>query len=1041
MSNVYTFSGEEQRRLGVLRRYEILDTLPEQALDDLTKLAATICEVPIALISLVDEDRQWFKAKIGFVPAETPRDLSFCDYTIRQSELMVVPDARKDERFAGNPLVTGGMGIRFYAGMPLLTPEGEALGALCVKDYVPRELTPIQVETLRVLAKQVMTHLDLSRRARELVVSERRLQLVTESARIGLVMVNQERRYEYANITYAEILNLPSPDILGQRVEDVLPTLYPQQIKSRLDRAFAGEVISYDLIKETAAGTQFYSVSYNPALVNGGVELVTVVLMDITDRKKGEMALLESTQFAQSTIDALSAEICVLDEAGTILATNQAWRQFAEASLPLAKGGETGSNYLQACETVNGSEADEVKACANGIRRVLNGERSDFSTEYACHSPVAKRWFLMRVTRFSGPGPVRVVVAHENITARKEAELASLRLAAIVASSDDAIIGKDLNGIVTSWNRGAEKVFGYPAEEMVGESILRLIPAERHAEEGHILSKIRNGESVEHFETRRLTKAGRIIDVSVTASPIKDAAGRVLGVSKVARDITDRKRKDERLRRLMNSNVQGVIFWRKSGRITEANDAFLALVGYTREDLAAGQIDWITMTPPEYAGLDESALRELEAHGACAPVEKEYFRKDGSRVPVLVGAAAFEDNPDEGVCFVLDLTERKKLEQQFLRAQRMESIGTLAGGIAHDLNNVLAPIVMSLELLQLRFPDEESQGTLALINESAQRGADMVRQVLSFARGVEGRRMELQVRHLIRDIEKIATETFLKHIQVEAKIPSELWTVLGDPTQLHQVLLNLCVNARDAMPNGGSVTFSAENLMIDEHYAGLDLAVKPGPYVMLLIEDTGTGMSPEVVEKIFDPFFTTKEIGKGTGLGLSTSLAIIKSHGGFIRVYSELGKGTRFKIYLPAQPDATGSSELKPVSEMPRGNGELILVVDDEASVRQITQQTLGAFGYRVVLAADGAEALAVYTQKGPEIAVVLTDMMMPVMDGPATIRVLRKLSPTLPIIAASGLAANGHLVGGEGVEVSHFLAKPYSADTLLKALRQVLAR
>jgi len=1032
---------DEERRLKALRRYAILDTLPEQALDDLVKLAATVCEVPIALISLVDEDRQWFKAKIGFSPVETPRDISFCTHTIQQPDLFVVPDAKQDERFASNPMVTGTPGIRFYAGIPLVTAEGEALGALCVKDHVARELSPIQAEALRVLAKQVMTHLDLSQQARELVASERRLQMVTESARIGLVMVNRDRRYEYANATYAEILNLPSADIVGQSIAEVLPALYEEQIRPRLDRAFAGESVTYDLVRNTADGFRSYSVCYNPTVVEGEVSLVTVVLMEITARKQGEEALRESTRFAQSTIDALSAEICVLDENGTILATNEAWRRFAETNPPLGKRSRTGDNYLEVCDPVTEPEAEEVGTCAAGIRSVLKGERREFATEYSCHSPTEKRWFFMQVTRFPGEGPVRVVVAHENITIRKEAELASHRLAAIVASSDDAIIGKDLNGIITSWNRGAEKVFGYPADEMVGTSIMRLIPAERQDEESHILGKIRQGESVEHFETRRVTREGRLIDVSVTASPIKDAMGQILGVSKVARDITERKRNEERFRRLVNSNVQGVIFWSKSGRILEANEAFLAMTGYTREDMLAGRINWMAMTPPEYGELDRAILRELAARGICTPVEKEYLRKDGTRVPVLIGVAASEDNPNEGVCFVLDLSERKKLEQQFLRAQRMESLGTLAGGIAHDLNNVLSPIVMSLELLQLRFPDQESQDILSLINNSAQRGADMVRQVLSFARGVEGRRMELQIKHLIRDIEKIASDTFLKHVQVQAEIPSDLWTVLGDPTQLHQVLLNLCVNARDAMPNGGLLTFAAENLKIDEHYAGLDSAVKPGPYVMLMVEDSGTGMPAETLEKIFDPFFTTKEVGKGTGLGLSTSLAIVKSHGGFIRVYSEPGRGTKFKIYLPAQEEASYETATREAVEMPRGHGELILVVDDESSVRQITQQTLGAFGYRVVLAADGAEALAVFTRQGGEIAAVLTDMMMPVMDGPATIRVLRKLSPSLPIIAASGLSANGHVTEVAGLEVSRFLAKPYSAEVLLKALREVLTK
>jgi CheY-like chemotaxis protein len=370
----------------------------------------------------------------------------------------------------------------------------------------------------------------------------------------------------------------------------------------------------------------------------------------------------------------------------------------------------------------------------------------------------------------------------------------------------------------------------------------------------------------------------------------------------------------------------------------------------------------------------------------------------------------------------------------------MESIGTLAGGIAHDLNNSLAPIVMAIELLKMKFTDKGSQDLLATLGSSAQRSAEMVRQVLSFARGVEGRKMEVQVKHVLKDIEKIANDTFPKNIQVRSIIPNELWTITGDPTQLHQVLLNFCVNARDAMPAGGILTIAAENVHLDEHYAGLNPDAHPGSYVFLQITDTGSGMPPEVLEKIFDPFFTTKEIGKGTGLGLSTSLAIVKSHGGFIRVYSETAKGTTFKAYFPAQTEPSTQSAEQIAAELPRGNGELILVVDDEASVRQITRQTLEAFGYSVILASDGAEAVAIVARQDREIAVVLTDMMMPVMDGPATIQVLLRLNPKLPIIAASGLSADGRATQAASLGVKHFLAKPYAADALLQVLRQILS-
>lgn len=386
-----------------------------------------------------------------------------------------------------------------------------------------------------------------------------------------------------------------------------------------------------------------------------------------------------------------------------------------------------------------------------------------------------------------------------------------------------------------------------------------------------------------------------------------------------------------------------------------------------------------------------------------------------------------------------DITEQKRLEQQFLRVQRMESVGTLAGGIAHDLNNVLTPILMSTELLRLSDAAADRLDLIEGIEKAAKRGADMVRQVLTFARGAEGRRVHVPLDLLMNEVEKIARETFPRNITVRADIPREVTPVLGDATQLHQVLINLCVNARDAMPQGGDLTLTLSELVLDEQYAGMNAEAKPGAYVVIQVEDTGTGMSPSVLERIFEPFFTTKELGKGTGLGLSTSVAIIKSHTGFIRAYSEPGRGSRFRVYLPAAADAGSAVSEPAVNAVPRGDGELILVVDDEAAVRTITGHTLETFGYRVVTAGDGAEGVAVFAARRGDIRLVLTDMMMPVMDGTALIEVVTRMDPNARIIAASGLHTHGKALRAPESSVRKFLSKPYTAERLLSAVREVL--
>ncbi len=386
-----------------------------------------------------------------------------------------------------------------------------------------------------------------------------------------------------------------------------------------------------------------------------------------------------------------------------------------------------------------------------------------------------------------------------------------------------------------------------------------------------------------------------------------------------------------------------------------------------------------------------------------------------------------------------DITQKKRLEDQVLRTQRMESIGTLAGGIAHDLNNVLTPILMSVDLLKLRIPEPACQQTLDTIAASARRGADMLRQVLSFARGVEGQKKQMQISSLLRDLARIVRDTFPKNIDLRMPELPENWGIIGDPTQIHQVLLNLCVNARDAMPAGGTLSISAESVMLDAQYTAMNIEAREGPYIMISVTDEGEGIAREILPKIFDPFFTTKIPGQGTGLGLSTSLAIVKSHGGFIRVYSDPGHGCRFSVYLPALLEPVLEQSNAEDTPLPLGNQELVLLVDDEASVRDITRQTLEAFGYRVLLAADGTEAVTLYAKHQREIAVVLTDMMMPVMDGSATIQVLMKMNPKIRIIAASGIPANGSIAKAAGAGVKQFLPKPYTAETILRSLQHVL--
>lgn len=521
---------------------------------------------------------------------------------------------------------------------------------------------------------------------------------------------------------------------------------------------------------------------------------------------------------------------------------------------------------------------------------------------------------------------------------------------------------------------------------------------------------------------------------SLVHSTLKIFAARVA-------DELERQESDELMREqasLLDKAQDAILVRDLNHRVTYWNKSAEALYGWTAEEMLGKRVTDVfyrDTTSFKYA------ITQLFEEGEWVG-ELEQFAKDGKQLNAECRWTLVNDssgNPKSVLCINTDITEKKKLEQQFLRTQRMESIGTLAGGIAHDLNNVLAPIMMAIDLLKMTVKDPNGLDILSTISQSAQRGAEMVNQVLSFARGMEGRRMEVHAQMLIRDIEKIARDTFPKNIQIYSDYNECLWPVVGDPTQLHQVVLNLCVNARDAMPEGGRITVGAKNQYLDENYAAMNLDAKPGPYLILQVTDTGSGIPQSIIEQIFDPFFTTKELGKGTGLGLSTSLAIVKSHGGFFRVETEPGKGSQFSLYLPALVSAAAQIADTPSGELPRGNGETVLVVDDEKTIRDITQQTLEAFGYKVILAVDGAEAVTLFAQQKESISLVLTDMMMPVMDGPATIKVLLKMKPDLKIIAASGIATNDAVTKAAGQGVKHFVSKPYTAESLLNILKDCL--
>ncbi|MEW6493333.1 MAG: response regulator [Cyanobacteriota bacterium] len=497
----------------------------------------------------------------------------------------------------------------------------------------------------------------------------------------------------------------------------------------------------------------------------------------------------------------------------------------------------------------------------------------------------------------------------------------------------------------------------------------------------------------------------------------------------------------ERLELAQKAGKIGTFEWNiQSDEITWTAEVE-ALYGRTPGSFDGRYNAWIQTLHPEDRRKTEQELWQAVKVGQGLDTEFRIICPNGEIHWIAVKSSLFHDSVGKPLRMIgihMDITEKKQLEAQFLRAQRLESLGTLASGIAHDLNNILTPILAGVQLLPLKVPhlNEQTQQLLKTIESSAKRGAELIKQILSFARGVEGQRVCLQINHLLLEIEKIIQQTLPKSIDIHTDIPTDLLTISGDATQLHQVLMNLCVNARDAMPQGGTLQITAENLLIDEQYARMHLEASVGPYVVVTVADTGTGIPPDILHRIFDPFFTTKEVGKGTGLGLSAVLGIVKSHGGFVDVHSEVSKGSQFKVFLPANPSRIPQTDDK--LELLFGQQELILVVDDEAAIRETTKTILEAYNYQVLTASDGIEAIALFAEHTDKIRAVLMDIMMPSMDGLVTIPLLRRFNPNLCVVAMSGLNSTEAVAQIERLGFQGFLSKPFTTRELLQILHKV---
>lgn len=753
-----------------------------------------------------------------------------------------------------------------------------------------------------------------------------------EHAPVGQLVLGVDGAILLINRVAAHLIGVEGSRLKGRKLATLLDGSYRPAFKSLLKDVFASETKASCELRLAHAPRRTGHIFRLEVMPSNDGLTCHAMMHDVTEQKETEATLRESDHFNRATIDALQALVVVLDAEGIILASNSAWRDFADNRSTNWRVLSEGRNYLKVCEQSAAAGCADAGNALAGIREVIAGKLQNWSYEYPCHFKGEKRWFICHVSRLIGDGPVRVVVAHEDVSAVKLAQEAQRESA-------------------------------------------------------------------------------------------------------------------ERLRLAVQAANLGLWDWDMVTGHVEFSPVWKKQLGHAEDEIGHGFSEWEDRLHPEDRVAAVAHLRRYLARPEGPHMAEFRLRhKDGTWRWIYTRAEIFRDSAGKPVRMVgchLDVTEQRQLTEQVLRTQRMEAIGTLAGGVAHDLNNILAPTLLVTEMIRRKTSDPELLRLVGMIDDGTKRGAHIIRQVLVFSRGTQGQRTQLHAGRLLRDLETLVRETFPREITLKLVVAPGLHPIFADATQIHQVLMNLCINARDAMsPGGGVLTLSARNAVVTSAEALRQPHARPGPHVLLEVSDTGQGIAPGIIEKIFDPFFTTKDVGQGTGLGLSTALGIVHSHQGFITVSSRPGAGAVFRVYLPASdsPPPALVDQSKSTSG-PRGNGETVLVVDDEPLLLETTQLILEANGYSVLTAHDGHRALALFEGvEGAAVDLVFTDITMPEMGGVELIRAMRERLPEIPVLVASGHLHDARNKELAALGVREVLQKPCEATEILKAVKRLLS-
>jgi PAS domain S-box-containing protein len=881
-----------------------------------------------------------------------------------------------------------------------------------------------------------------------------RYQLISQHARDPLMLIALDGQIVEANQAAVDLYGYSREELLKLNLKQLRLDHDQKALRNQMERALT-EGVLFESLHARKDGTEVtVEVSSRGVMVEGRQMLLSVI-RDITDRKRAEATLRESEAKLRAIFEGSMDAIGVAKDGLQVFANASYLKLYGFRNIEELAGTPVLDNIAPSHrQQILGFALD--RAAGRPVAtfyetRCLKTDGTEFDAEVS-------------VSTYQLGGETYTVGSIRDITDRKRARTALARdEAELTAIYDHApvmmlLISNDLK--VLRMNQAAlefsgkthESAVGTPPGEMLG--CLHALDDPRGCGFGpdcascplrvHVLDTFKTGTTHRRIETRpRFVRGREVLDVTLLASTAQVAIESDVLVLLCLEDISQQKLAEQHVREqaaLLDVTRDAIMVLDSDDLVTYWNRSAERIYGFSAAEALGHKAG--DLFPAVDPSEKETIKRAIWEHGEWMGEIRRVGKADKAlRIQRRVNLLRDRNGDPRGVLLVdTDITEAKRVEEQFLRAQRLDSLGSLASGVAHDLNNVFTPIMMSIEMLDALTHETHEREMVQLLADSTRRGTDIVRQLLLFSRGSDSPRSEVNATLVIRELRRMVVETFPKNIRLSTQAPADIWPIRGDQTQLHQVLLNLCINARDAMPQGGRLTVGAENVHVDDKFASCQLNAKPGPHVLIRVADTGTGIPPEAIEKIFDPFFTTKPIGEGTGLGLATALGIVRSHDGFITVKSAPGAGSEFSVYLPAMASTAGTSADQTARQNRRGNGELVLVVDDEANIRTMVQRTLNNHGYETAGVSDGAEALKFVAGNGTNVRLVVTDLIMPNADGMQLVRELRHLHPQLPIVTISG--TQGHRAEFEKLPPPRirYLSKPFSIDDLLAVVHEALA-